>query len=115
MNLYHISGWQHLKSVQVGETFLLRPGTQNAEGLGVYFSEGAPRAQSCAEGTREHGVSGVVVIDAALNDTSWYRSKGAKARKTGKARTWHTNGKNIECRVEKIEDKILHCVWQLAV
>jgi len=92
--IYHISGWTEVKNA---DAFTLHPGPQHAEGVGVYFSEGAPR-WSAAEGTHKNGVTGVVVIEVD-DPRGWWRSKGVKSRRFGKPRTWHTDGKSIECRV----------------
>jgi hypothetical protein len=111
MKLFHVSGWDYLKEVSVGDCFTLKSGTQCAEGIGVYFSEGTPRF-SAAEGAH-NDIIATIVIDAELSDASWYRSKSFKARKPGKPRTWHTNGKNVLCIVKNIDEyKQIHCLYQ---
>lgn len=115
MTLYHISNWEALKTAVVGETYVLRPGTQNAEGVGVYFSEGEPR-WTAAEGSVQKGVSAVIAIDTPLDATAWWLSKGGKARKFNKPRTWHSAGKNLAITIVSIDTinnlPLLHCVWQ---
>ena len=49
LRIYHVSGWGLLASLRAGDAFELVPGSQHAEGPGVYFSEGAPRL-TAAEG-----------------------------------------------------------------
>jgi hypothetical protein len=44
--LFHVSGWQDLSELSVGESFILNPGRQCAEGLGVYFAEGSARVRA---------------------------------------------------------------------
>ena len=113
--LYHVSGWSELSSKSIGESFVLHPGRQNAEGIGVYFAEGAARI-SAAEGCQGNP-SAIVVIEAA-NNGGWWQSKAAKARKFGKARTWHSDEKSILCRITSIDHSsvapVLHCVWNWA-
>jgi len=117
MLLYHLSNWADLASAQVGSTFTLRPGSQCAEGPGVYFSEGTPRL-TAAEGAKGRPVA-AIRIEACLNDASWWRSKGGKAKKFAKARTWHTNGASLQCKVHSISEielecgmvGVLHCSW----
>lgn len=113
--LFHVSGWQDLSLMSVGESFILNPGRQCAEGLGVYFAEDASRV-SAAEGCQGNPAA-IVVIEASDN-VGWWQSKAAKARKFGKARTWHSDGKRVECTVEAIdcfsEIPVLHCVWDWA-
>ena len=53
-NLYHVSSWNELSGKNVGDTFLLKPGSQKTEGLGVYFSENAPRPHAAASLTSTH-------------------------------------------------------------
>jgi hypothetical protein len=114
-NLYHVSGWADLSEMSVGESFILNPGRQCAEGLGVYFAEGATRV-SAAEGCQGNPVA-VVAIEAP-DSAGWWQSKAAKARKFGKPRTWHSDGKHVACTVEAIdycsEIPVLRCTWAWA-
>lgn len=88
-NLYHISAlrWAGEKNI------CLCPGTQCAEGVGVYFSEGEPRL-SAAEGTHAVG-AGVIFCLVADNATGWWRTKNSTVKKFRRPRTWHTASKKI--------------------
>lgn len=97
MNIYHISSWDLLSSLEEGDTFTLKPGTQNAEGIGVYFSQGEVRP-TAAEGAHLRGISAVVEISPE-NSSSFWRTKSSIARKRGRPRTWHTQGKSVRCEV----------------
>jgi hypothetical protein len=111
-NLYHVSNWTVLAHANVGDEFTLRPGMQCAEGLGVYFSEGEPSMQA-ADGVR-YAVPVAIIEIEAISNSGWWQSKAAKARKFGKARTWHSDLKDIECRVIDVQTgtvPLLRCVW----
>jgi hypothetical protein len=113
--LFHVSAWGALSDAQAGETFILRPGTQNAEGVGVYFSESAPRL-TAAEGAGRSGLAAIIQICATEPD-GWWRSKGGKARKFGKPRTWHSDKKQVQITVISIGNSeygcpILVCDWK---
>jgi hypothetical protein len=115
--LHHVSGWQALATVQVGDLFTLMPGAQNAEGVGVYFSEEHARL-SAAEGA--HMQPTAVISIEVVTAVGWWQSKASKARKFAKPRTWHSNGKSICCRVVAISEahlasvqvRVLHCSWK---
>ena len=94
MNLYHVTSYA---DVLTEDSFILRPGTQNAEGVGVYFSESQPRL-TAAEGAQRLGITAIICIHAD-DDDGWWQSKGAKAKKFGKPRTWHTANKSLRCVV----------------
>ena len=99
--LYHISGWGELSDAEVGDTFTLKPGRQNAEGLGVYFSEGAPVKVTTAEGTAQSGAT--AVVETGVSGTAgWRRTKPSIARKFNRPITWHTDGKSLSCKVESV-------------
>lgn len=95
---------------QFGTEFQLDPGTQCAEGQGVYFSEGTPCHPSTAEGTFNEGQTGIIVIESGPA-SFWWRSKGTKAKKFGKPRTWHSNGKSLACKVQDIQGQYIYCSW----
>ena len=99
--LYHISGWGELSDAKVGDTFTLKPGRQNAEGLGVYFSEGAPVKVTTAEGTAQSGATAVVETEVS-GTAGWWRTKPSIARKFNRPITWHTDGKSLSCKVESV-------------
>jgi len=119
MLLYHISGWQSLASAESNQECILKPGTQCAEGIGVYFSEDAPRL-SAAEGAQ--GRPSAIIAIEVHDNSGWWQSKGGKAKKFGKPRTWHSSGKSVCCRVAATETitldgqsvPMLHCTWQWA-
>ena len=100
--LYHVSGWDHLSSLNEGDSFILNPGPQGAEGPGVYFSENKPRF-SAAEGAVE-GISAVVFIKAPPPQDfhMWYRTKMAFVKKFNRPRTWHTKNKSIKLTIRSI-------------
>ena len=114
--LYHVSGWQALAASEVGSSFVLHPGTQCAEGVGVYFSEGAPRL-SAAEGAK--GCPSAIIAIEANESHGWWQSKGGKAQKFGKPRTWHSEKKSIFATVQQMETisiegrlcRLLKCAW----
>jgi len=107
--LYHASSWKDLANMNVGETFILKPGTQCAEGLGVYFSEGLPRV-SAADSVRLHGMTAIVKIEVT-DAKGWWRTKLGICKKFNRPRTWHTKSKSMECKVTKVEGNIIHCDW----
>ena len=111
--LFHVSGHQELMGKELGDSFVLTPGSQGAEGSGVYFSEGDPRF-SAAEGAR--GKATVVVVIEPNSKKGWWQSKGYVMRKFDRPRTWHSEGKNIRCVVTRVEDlagtKYLFCDWE---
>lgn len=110
--LFHVSGWAELADATIGTEFVLRPGSQCAEGVGVYFSEGAPRI-SAAEGA--HMAPSAMICIEASDTAGWWQSKGAKAKKFGKPRTWHSDTKHILCTVQNISESAgaprLDCSW----
>lgn len=59
IRLFHVSGFSELADKGVGDSIVLTPGPQGAEGKGVYFSENVPRFEA-AEGARK-GVAAVIV------------------------------------------------------
>lgn len=117
--LFHISSYVELKAARVGDEFVLVPGPQGAEGPGVYFSEAMPRSESAAEGTHAKGVAAVLAIDV-FSSWGWWRMKPAIARKFGRPRTWHTDGKSLRVRVQErgeidlgdgVPVRLLVCSW----
>ena len=79
-----------------GDAVTLVPGPQGAEGVGVYWAEGRPR-MTAAEGARRHGgATAIYVIERPEQGVrDWWRTKGARYKKRGRPRTWHTRGKAI--------------------
>ena len=111
--LFHVSGYGELKDKEKGDSFVLNPGPQGAEGKGVYFAENDPRF-TAAEGAKD-GASAVVVIGADSKD-GWWRSKGFVAKKFGRPRTWHSEGKDVRCTIKNVQEidglKYLFCDWE---
>lgn len=94
--LVHVSGWTALAGLTVGAAFTLVPGSQCAEGVGVYFAEGAARV-SAAEGCK--GQPTAIVELEASSSVGWWRTKAGIAKKFGRPVTWHTSGKSVTCAV----------------
>lgn len=112
--LFHASGWSDLASLSIGASFTLRPGPQGAEGSGVYFAEGEARL-TAAEGCGGNPAA-VVRIDVT-DPTGWWRTKAALARRHGRARTWHSSGRDVVCRVLEVlpgATPVLRCDWRLS-
>ncbi len=113
MEIFHITSWEKIPR-ETGVQIRLRPGTQCAEGIGVYFSEGTPRLKS-ADGCVNKTPSAIIKIVTEKSQLcSWWKSKGNKA-KFGKPRTWHTNSnKELVLRIESSNDtwngiQVLEC------
>lgn len=119
VELYHVTGWDKILDLEVGNTFTLVPGSQNSQGVGVYFSEEFPRF-TAAEGSKGNP-KGIINIKGGLQTEGWYRSKSAFSKKFGYPRTRHTNGQDIKLRVVKKETleidqniiPILKCDYEL--
>lgn len=111
--LYHASSWGLLAGASTGQEFALVPGPQGAEGRGVYFAEGLPRP-SAADGLRGESPQAIVAIQVA-DATGWWRTKAGIARKFGRPRSWHSDGKSVACRIVRREATpsglVLHCEW----
>lgn len=99
--LYHVSAFEDLRAVDVGDSFVLVPGQQNAEGPGVYFSENKPRF-TAAEGVNKAGGESAVVVIRVSDYNGWWRTKGSKYKRFNRPRTWHSDGKSMKCIVKKI-------------
>lgn len=109
MKIYHVSTWSALSQAKPGDTFILKPGTQNAEGAGVYFSETeSVRAADSVYNGNAHTVT-VVIESGPARD--WFRSKKANL-KGDRARTWHSRGKSLKCQVEKRHEHFLECSFE---
>ena len=110
--LYHISGWEELFQLQIGDSFTLRPGTQCAEGKGVYFSENQPRP-SAAEGSFQRTA---ITIEIVISSSKgWWKTKNSICHKFGRPRTYHSCGKNIKCHIlDKQGWNKLTCSWEWA-
>lgn len=109
-HLYHASSWEALASLNKDDTFTLIPGSQCAEGQGVYFSEGAERV-SASDSVYSSGTHSATVVLEVCCATGWWRSKKSALKKKGRTRTWHSSSKSIECRVARREGHLLYCEW----
>ena len=87
--IYHVSSLVYNGE----ETITLVPGSQGAEGKGVYFSESRPRF-SAAEGARRLGYHSIFVLHPST-PKGWWRTKNCHVRKFGRPRTWHSEGKVV--------------------
>ena len=114
--LYHVSAWSGLEHMAMGDTFVLKPGQQKAEGLGVYFSEKEPRINAADGVQRLGGYKSAIVVIEVRSPKNWWRSKNATVNKNGRSRTWHSSGKNIQCTIqrESVENgtRYLFCDWE---
>lgn len=79
----------------------MKPGSQHAEGPGVYFSQDVPVKVTTAEGTSQSGASAVIETEAS-SPSGWWRTKPNLARKFNRPITWHTDGKNLSCEVQSV-------------
>lgn len=113
--IYHASTWGALAAAVPGDQLTLVPGTQCAEGVGVYFAEGAPRVEA-ADAVHVTGQLAAVVVLEAATAEGWWRTKPGRARKYGRPRTWHSKGKSISLTVRSVGDSegIPHisCDWR---
>jgi hypothetical protein len=116
--LYHLSSWEGLLDLKVNDTFILTPGPQGAEGVGVYFSENEPRVVSSVDGIVRSGKLSAIIEIPIDSTKGWWRSKNSITRKFNRPKTWHSNGKKIKCLVKNIviENEIPHffCEWDWA-
>lgn len=111
MKLYHVSTHPGLEQTEIGDEFVLEPGSQGAEGEGVYFSEQEEiRAADALQRGKKHTATIVIESGPVKN---WYRSKRANLRKKNRPRTWHTKGKKMSCKVAKKRGKMLFCEYAL--
>ncbi|MBP48066.1 MAG: hypothetical protein CMH53_09025 [Myxococcales bacterium] len=114
--LYHVSSHPKLRNAKVGDKLTFRPGSQNAEGLGVYFSEKAPRL-TAAEGswdkrTGQTHRSGIIQIEAS-SPSDWWRTKNSVVRKFNRPRTWHTKGKSLDFTVTDVGNEgVIKGTWE---
>jgi hypothetical protein len=113
--LYHRSSWPALGAAAVGDAFVLHPGIQGAEGSGVYFSEGVPVVASTAEGVGRAGSESAIVRVEVGSPAGWWRTKAGLAKKFGRPRTWHSDGKSLRIVVRDVSSldgvPLLTCDW----
>lgn len=116
--IYHCTSWNVPVNANPGDQFTLVPGRQNAQGVGVYFSEGTLRV-SAAEGAR--GATAIVAVSLVPQEgtwsADWFRSKNGVDRKQGTTKTWHSLGKSVTCIVTGISElqgiRVLECQYRL--
>ena len=78
----------------------LKPGKQNAEGIGVYFSEKEFRI-SAAEGCK--GIPGMIFRIDNPDSGKFWRSKNSVCKKYGRPRTWVYRGSIKLVNIRKID------------
>lgn len=118
--MYHVTSWADLKDVQIGEAFTLRPGRNNAQGEGVYFSETVPRIEAADSARSDPQAIVEIFAEDTNNDDSWYKSKGELVEKYQKERSWHTKGKQMrlivlsknKLQIDNHTLPIIHCAWR---
>lgn len=99
VKLFHCSS--HLFSLQVGEKVTLFPGTQNAQGIGVYFSESQPDLRA-SDSCYLHGHKTTFIVHVEPPFNLWYRSKRSMDKRSGRPRTWHSSGRSVTLVVLEI-------------
>ena len=77
--IYHVSGWPQLSKLKIGDSFVLNPGPQGAEGKGVYFSEDYPRL-TAAEGAKGNP-SAIIAVPKPLSKKEWFTTKPGLAKR----------------------------------
>lgn len=94
----------HEFRAQVGQEIVLRPGTQNAQGVGVYFAEGVPDVRA-SDSCEAHGVKTIFHVDfqCATRNSDWFQSKGCRDRAKSRPRTWHSNGRQVRIVVTAVD------------
>ena len=100
-------------NVKEGDEIILIPGIQNAQGVGVYLSEGTPDERA-SDSCYEAGGSKTVFFLEAETNKQWWKSKGSTDVRKGRPRTWHTNGHNLVVTVHKVDGKNVYGSAKLA-
>jgi len=96
-----------------GEEIVLFPGKQNAQGKGVYLSEGEPDERASDSCYEAGGARTVFFLETETNK-QWWKSKGSTDAKKSRPRTWHTNGHNLVVTVHKVDGKNVYGSAKLA-
>lgn len=114
--LYHASAhdWGSLRE---GDTVTLIPGSQNAQGVGVYFSSGEPDVRA-SDSVHARGLSALFKVRFAGAHSArrnWYVSKGARDRKKGRPQTWHSQGKGVLVTIIKASGSEVEGLGELVV
>lgn len=109
MKLFHITNWEKIPK-KCGESFTLKPGRHNAEGVGVYFSQESSRP-TAADGTTSGTCAALIEIEAQGNE-GWWKTKNFICRKHGRPRTFHSDKKSLICTILSISGwGKLTCSW----
>lgn len=95
--IYHVSNFEKLSSIDIGDTFVLYPGPQRAEGKGVYFSEEKPRVNA-ADGCRYKKPTAIIELEPS-SAKGWWRTKPGIAKKYNRPRTWHSANRKLYLKV----------------
>jgi hypothetical protein len=98
--LFHSSSHLFGEAAQ-GAVITLNPGTQNAQGSGVYCSLGSPDVRA-SDSVYAHGLKTMFVLTVADSKKYWYQSKGCRDRKKSRPQTWHTKGASLQVIVEAV-------------
>lgn len=112
--LYHASAhdWGNLTA---GDVVILKPGTQNAQGVGVYFSAGLPDIRA-SDSVHEKGLQALFRVaisgESALR-RNWYVSKGGRDRKKGRPQTWHSSGKHVRLTITEVDGRNISATGEL--
>lgn len=111
--LFHATA-QHF-DVRVGTEITLHPGKQNAQGVGVYFSQGEPDVRA-SDSVWENGLAWVFQVtfkgESSLGK-NWWRSKGCRDRAKNRPKTFHSQGRNVRLVVEKVIGNSVLCAGEL--
>lgn len=100
-------------NVKEGEEITLFPGKQNAQGKGVYLSEGEPDERA-SDSCYEAGGARTVFFLETETSKAWWKSKGSADAKKSRPRTWHTNGHDLVVTVHKVDGKNIYGSAKLA-
>lgn len=105
--LFHCSSFHF--NLNVGDSVVLHPGTQCAQGRGVYFSEGEPDERA-SDSCYEAGESRTIfVLDVeASTSRGWWRSKPSMDKRKGRPPTWHSGGADILVCVTGVHGKTVY-------
>ena len=103
IKLYHATSFPF--NPKEGEEIILYPGTQNAQGIGVYFSEGEPDVRA-SDSVHLNGLAFIFVVDFDKSERKsdlWYRSKRSNDKRKGRPRTWHSKGRPVKITVNSVD------------
>lgn len=104
---YHCSS--HDFAAKVGDTIILHPGKQNAQGVGVYFSEGVADERASDSCYENGGSKTVFILDVEASCSGpWWSSKNSRDKKKNRPKTWHSNGANVKVTVTRVDGKFVY-------